>query len=154
MINVIKKKGINPKNGETLYRIQWTRVSTSDEKKMARIMARTGAYSVGVTSGVLIDFPQFFVDELLNGNAVQIDGLGTFKLKVSAATSADPEKLTTRGAKVEMVFEPDVDLHTRLNNEAEFKIVAAPTAEGAADASETTDDNNGVFIPEGGGDAG
>ena len=140
MISVIRKKGINPMTGETLYRIQWTRESTVDEKKMAKTMARGGTYSVGEASGVLLDFPQYFVDELLNGNAVSIDGLGTFKLKVSAPTNADPEKVTTRGAKISMLFDPDSDLLTRLNNEAEFKIVTTPTAEGAADA-EADDDN-------------
>ena len=70
MISVIRKKGINPMTGETLYRIQWTREATVDEKKMAKTMARGGTYSVGEASGVLLDFPQYFVDELLNGNAV------------------------------------------------------------------------------------
>ena len=156
MISVIRKKGINPMTGETLYRIQWTREATVDEKKMAKTMARGGTYSVGEASGVLLDFPQYFVDELLNGNAVSIDGLGTFKLKVSAPTNADPEKVTTRGAKISMLFDPDSDLLTRLNNEAEFKIVTTPTAEGAADA-EADDDNTeqpaqGGDQPAGGGD--
>ena len=109
-ISVIKKKGINPNTGAELWRIQWTREDTVDEKKLARTMARGGTYSVGEASGVLLDFPQYFVDELLNGNAVHIDGLGTFKLRVTAATNADPDKLTTRGAKVQMVLDADADL--------------------------------------------
>ena len=140
MINVIKKKGANPITKQVLHFIQWTRVSTVLETALAKKMARGGTYSVGEASGVLLDFPQYFVDELLNGNAVSIDGLGTFKLKVSAPTNADPEKVTTRGAKISMLFDPDSDLLTRLNNEAEFKIVTTPTAEGAADA-EADDDN-------------
>ena len=138
-ISVIKKKGINPNTGAELWRIQWTREDTVDEKKLAKTMARGGTYSVGEASGVLLDFPQYFVDELLNGNAVHIDGLGTFKLRVTAATNADPDKLTTRGAKVQMVLDADADLLSRLNTEATFKIVATPTAEGQQDA-EADDD--------------
>lgn len=138
-ISVIKKKGVNPNTGAELWRIQWTREDTVDEKKLAKTMARGGTYSVGEASGVLLDFPQYFVDELLNGNAVRIDGLGTFKLKVSAATNADPDKLTTRGAKVTMVLDADADLLSRLNTESTFKIVASPTAEGQQDAD--TDDS-------------
>ena len=133
-ISVIKKKGINPNTGADLWRIQWTREDTVDEKKLAKTMARGGTYSVGECSGVLLDFPQYFVDELLNGNAVKIDGLGTFKLRVTAPTNADPEKLSTRGAKVTMVLDADPDLLSRLNTEAQFKIVTAPTAEGQQDA--------------------
>lgn len=139
MISVIKKRGTNPRTGAELWRIQWTREDTVNEKKLAKTMARGGTYSVGEASGVLIDFPQYFVDELLNGNAVSIEGLGTFKLRVQAATNADPDKLTTRGAKVQMVLEPDAELLSRLNTEAQFKIVTTPTAEGQQDAD--SDDN-------------
>lgn len=152
MINVIKKKGINPMTGETLYRIQWTRVATVDEKKMAKTMARGGTYSVGEASGVLLDFPQYFIDEMLNGNAVKVDGLGTFKLKVSAPTNADPDKVTTRGAKVSIVLDADTELVSRLNNEAEFKLVTTPTEEGAADADGSGDDTDqGGSDSQGGG---
>lgn len=138
MINVIKKKGINPVTKEVLHWIQWTRVSTIGETALAKRMARGGTYSVGEASGVMLDFPQYIIDELLNGNAVSVAGLGTFKLKVSAKADADPEKVTTRGAKTSVLFEPDAELAARIETEAEFKVVTTPTSEGQKDADNAT----------------
>ena len=145
MINVIKKKGINPVTKTVLHWIQWTRVSTVVETALAKKMARGGTYSVGEASGVMLDFPQFIIDELLNGNAVRVAGLGEFKLKVSGKADADPEKVSTRGAQVSVVFEADDELKSRLQNEAEFKIVTTPTPEGQkdADSAETPTGNEG-----------
>lgn len=134
MINVIKKKGANPITKQVLHFIQWTRVSTVVETALAKKMARGGTYSVGEASGVMLDFPQFIIDELLNGNAVKVSGLGTFKIKVSGKADPDPEKVTTRGAVASVVFEADPELQSRLQNEAEFKIVTTPTPEGQKDA--------------------
>ena len=156
MINVIKKKGINPVTKEVLHWIQWTRVSSVGETALAKRMARGGTYSVGEASGVMLDFPQFIIDELLNGNAVSVAGLGTFKLKVSAKADADPEKVTTRGAKASVVFEPDAELAGRIETEAEFKLVTTPTSEGQKDADNattpTTDGEGGENQQPAGGD--
>lgn len=138
MISVIKKKGINPVTKTVLHWIQWTRVSTVLETALAKKMARGGTYSVGEASGVMLDFPQFIIDELLNGNAVKVSGLGTFKIKVSGKADPDPEKVTTRGAKASVVFEVDAELASRIENEAEFKIVTTPTPEGQKDADNAT----------------
>ena len=159
MINVIKKKGINPVTKEVLHWIQWTRVSTVGETALAKRMARGGTYSVGEASGVMLDFPQFIIDELLNGNAVSVAGLGTFKLKVSAKADADPEKVTTRGAKASVLFEPDDELAARIEKEAEFRVVTTPTSEGQKDADNattpTTDGDGGDNQqPAGGGNTG
>lgn len=145
MINVIKKKGANPITKQVLHFIQWTRVSTVLETALAKKMARGGTYSVGEASGVMLDFPQFIIDELLNGNAVRVAGLGEFKLKVSAKADPDPEKVSTRGAQVSVLFEADPELQSRLQNEAEFKIVTTPTPEGQkdADGAETPTGNEG-----------
>ena len=143
MINVIKKKGANPITKTELHFIQWTRVSTVAETALAKKMARGGTYSVGEASGVMLDFPQFIIDELLNGNAVKVAGLGEFKLKVSAKADPDPEKVTTRGAQVSVVFEADAELVSRLQNESEFKIVTTPTPEGQKDADNAETPSNG-----------
>lgn len=88
MISLIKKMGINPQDKSTLYFPQWTRVSTVNETQLAKRMARGSTFSVGEINGVFADFPQSIIDELLNGNAVKIDGLGTFKLSVSRRDTA------------------------------------------------------------------
>ena len=151
MINVIRKKGINPMTKAVLHWIQWTRVSTVVETALAKKMARGGTYSVGEASGVMLDFPQFIIDELLNGNAVRVAGLGEFKLKVSAKADADPEKVSTRGAQVSILFEADKELASRLQNEAEFKIVTTPTPEGQSDADSAVTPSEGEGTGEGSG---
>ena len=157
MINVIKKKGINPLNKTELHFLQWTRVSTILETALAKRMARGGTYSVGEASGVMLDFPEYIVDELLNGNAVKVAGLGTFKLKVTGKSDPDPEKVTTHGAKAFVVFEVDTALASRIENEAEFKVVTTPTPEGQKDADSasspsTTGSDDNTEQPAQGGD--
>ena len=134
MISLIKKKGVNPQTKEVIYFPQWTRVSTIRETQLAKRMARGSTFSVGEVNGVFADFPQSIIDELLNGNAVNIDGLGTFKLKVSGKSQKDIKAVTTAGCKISVVFEPAAELNSRLNDEKEFRFVDAPTAEGQQDA--------------------
>lgn len=147
MISLIKKKGINPQTKQVIYFPQWTRIATMEKTQLAERMARGGTFSVGECEGVMSDFPQYITDELLNGNAVHIAGLGTFKLKVSGKAREAIEDVTSAGAKIAVVFEPDAKLTSRLNDERQFQFVAKPTAEGEQDANEeqqpTEPENNG-----------
>ena len=143
MISLIKKKGINPQTKQTLYFPQWTRVATTTGDKLAKIMARSDTWSLGETTGILADFPQHLVDELLNGNAVRIGGLGTFKLKVQGKSCEKIDDVTSAGCQVSVVFEPAAELTSRLNDEREFHFVAKPTAEGEQDATDDTPSTSG-----------
>lgn len=140
MINLIKKKGINPQDKSVLYFPQWTRVQTTNVQSLAKRMARNSTFSVGEVGGMFQDFPDNIVDELLAGNAVEIAGLGTFKLKVQGKSSANIDEVTTRGCKISVVFEPAASLTSRLNDESEMIFVKVPTVAGVQDA-EGTDDN-------------
>ena len=139
MIYLIKKKGINPNTKEELYYPRWTRQSTTHETALAKRMARGSTFSVGEINGVFNDFPQSIIDELLNGNAVSIAGLGTFKLKVSGKSQKEKKDVTSAGAKITVLFEPAAELTSRLNDEREFRFVEVPTEEGKQDAE--GDDN-------------
>lgn len=161
MINLIKKKGINPQTKTVIYFPQWTRVATVNKTQLAERMARGGTFSIGECEGVMSDFPQFICDELLNGNAVQINGLGTFKLKISGKARVEEKDVTSAGAKISVVFEPEAKLTSRLNDEREFQFVAKPTAEGEQDAEEETPaegtdttGGEGTGTQEGGGTSG
>ena len=148
MISLIKKKGINPQDKSTLYFPQWTRISTVNETQLSKRMARGSTFSVGEINGVFADFPQSIIDELLNGNAVSIDGLGTFKLKVSGKSQKEKKDVTSAGAKITVLFDPAAELTSRLNDEKEFRFVEVPTPEGQQDADEGGD------TPSGGDDGG
>ena len=154
-------KGVNPQTKEEIYFPRWTRVATVHETQLAKRMARGSTFSVGEVNGVFADFPQSIIDELLNGNAVSIDGLGTFKLKVQGKSQKEKKDVTSAGAKIRVVFEPAAELLSRLNDEKEFRFVEVPTAEGQQDAEDDEggegeggngqDNGNDGPPPEGGG---
>ena len=134
MISLLKMKGVNLQTKETIYYPKWTRIATVTETQLAKRMARGSTFSVGDINGVFADFPQSIIDELLNGNAVSIDGLGTFKLKVQGKSQPEKKLVTSAGAKITVVFEPAAELTSRMNDEKEFRFVETPTAEGQQDA--------------------
>ena len=151
MISLIKKKGRNPQTNDPLYYLKWTRVSTITKTALAKIMARGSTFSVGEVDGVMTDFAQYICDQLLAGNAVDIEGLGTFKLSVSGQSKEKAEDVTSQGAVISVLFTPDADMTERLNSEAEFQFVAKPTADGKQDAedNESTgpDPDTGGTVP-------
>ena len=93
------------------------------------------------------DFPQAIIDELLNGNVVEIAGLGTFKLKVSGKSRQKKEDVTTQGAKISVIFEPASELISRLNDEREFRFVEVPTEEGKQDAEYNKESSDNPETP-------
>ena len=98
--------------------------------------------------GLLTDISQFIADELLSGNAAKVDGLGTFKLKVSGNSKPEAKDLTTKGCKAVILFEPDDDISQRLLTEAQYQFVQRPTAEGVQDA-DTGEDAGGDATGDG-----
>jgi predicted histone-like DNA-binding protein len=139
IINLIKKKGINPQTKQTLYFPQWTRRSTDTAMELAEEMVGS-TYSPGEITGMLVDFPKRVIRSLMNGNAAKLPGLGTFKLKVQGKAQAKAEDVTSAGCTVQVVFDVDPVLAAQLKD-AKFQFVAKPTAEGEQDAA---DDNNGT----------
>ena len=143
MINLIKMKGTNLQTQEIIYYPKWTRNATVTETQLSKRMARGSTFSVGEINGVFSDFPQSIIDELLNGNAVSIDGLGTFKLKVQGKSQKEKKLVTSAGCKISVVFDPAAELMSRLNDEKEFRFVEQPTPEGQQDAEEGGDTPSG-----------
>ena len=157
MISLIKMKGVNPQTKEVSYFPRWTRVSTITETQLSKRMARGSTFSVGEVNGVFADFPQSIIDELLNGNAVHIAGLGTFKLKVSGKSQKEKKDVTSAGATITVIFDPAAELTSRLNDEKEFRFVEVPTTEGQQDAEDGGDTPDTPDTPDnpdnpGGGD--
>ena len=136
LINLIKKKGVNPQTKTTIYFPQWTRRSTDTAMELAEEMVGS-TYSPGEITGMLVDFPKRIVRSLMNGNAAKLPGLGTFKLKVQGKAKEKEEDVTSAGCTVQVVFDVDPVLAAQLKD-AKFQFVAKPTAEGEQDAG---DDN-------------
>ena len=148
VINLIKKKGINPQTKKTLFFPQWTRRSTDTAIELAEEMVGS-TYSPGEITGMLVDFPRRLVRSLMNGNAAKIPGLGTFKLKVTGKAQEKLEDVTAQGCTAQVVFEVDAQLAAQLKD-AKFQFVSKPTAEGEQDAEDTPTTEQ----PTSGGDTG
>lgn len=148
VINLIKKKGVNPQTKKTLFFPQWTRRSTDTAIELAEEMVGS-TYSPGEITGMLVDFPKRLVRSLMNGNAAKIPGLGTFKLKVTGKAQEKLEDVTAQGCTAQVVFEVDASLAAQLKD-AKFQFVTKPTAEGEQDAEDTPTTEQ----PASGGDTG
>ncbi len=144
MISLIKMKGMNPQTKGTIYFPKWTRMATVTKTALAKIMARGSTYSTGEVEGVMTDFAQHIFDQLLAGNDVQIDGLGTFKLKVSGKSAATAKAVTSAGATVGVVFTPEDTLTSRLNDEADFQFITRVTADGQQDVDDDSTTDTGT----------
>ena len=123
MISLIKHKGFNREAQRVHYFPRWTSSGTATKKSLAKIMARGSTFSVGEVEGILTDFAQYICDALLEGQTVDIDGLGKFKLRVNGKAQAEARDVTAEGAEVGVVFTPDAELKQRLNAESEFQFV-------------------------------
>ena len=141
-ISLIKQKGVNPITKAVLWFLRWTRVQTVTKKQLAKIMSRGSTFSVGECEGLITDIAEFVTDQLLQGNAVRLDGLGTLKLKVSGKAREKKEDVTSAGATIRVVFEPDADMEQRLNTEKTFQFVEKATADGEQDTTDPQTDPN------------
>lgn len=141
LINLIKKKGVNPQTKTAIYFPQWTRRSTDTAMELAEEMVGS-TYSPGEITGMLVDFPKRIVRSLLNGNAAKLPGLGTFKLKVQGKAQAKAEDVTSAGCTVQVVFDVDPVLAAQLKD-AKFQFVAKPTADGEQDAGDDSTPTGG-----------
>ncbi len=149
VINLIKKKGINPQTRQTIFYPKWTRRSTDTAMELAEQM-NSSTFSVGEISGMLLDFPKCILRSLMNGNAAKLPGLGTFKLKVQGKAQAKVEDVTSAGCTVQVVFDVDPVLAAQLKD-AKFAFVAKPTAEGEQDAADDTQPGGTTGNNQGGG---
>ena len=81
--------------------------------------------------GVLADVACCLREQLLNGNKIQLDGLGTFGFTLSSQGAESLEKFTaTNIKKINVIFTPDTDLEG-LIDDAVFEPVASRVAQAA-----------------------
>ena len=114
------------------------------EKFAKHISDHNGVYSRGTVKGVISDMCECLVEQLLNGNKIQLGELGTFGISISSVGADSIEKFTARNIKaVNILFAPGVDFENLLGR-AEFNLVASRSAQAATlkaeKAGETTVD--------------
>ena len=114
------------------------------EKFAKHIADHNGVYSRGTVKGVISDMCECLVEQLLNGNKIQLGELGTFGISISSVGADSIEKFTARNIKaVNILFAPGVDFENLIGR-AEFNLVASRSAQAATlkaeKAGETTVD--------------
>ena len=101
------------------------------EKFAKHISDHNGGYSRGTVKGVISDMCECLVEQLLNGNKVQLGELGTFGISISCEGAESIEKFTSKNIKeVNILFTPGVDFENLINR-AEFNPVASRAAQQA-----------------------
>ena len=114
------------------------------EKFAKHISDHNGVYSRGTVKGVISDMCECLVEQMLNGNKIQLGELGTFGISISSVGAESIEKFSSRNIKsVNILFSPGVDFENLISR-AEFNLVASRTAQAATlkaeKAGETTVD--------------
>lgn len=114
------------------------------DKFAKHIADHNGVYSRGTVKGVISDMCECLVEQLLNGNKVQLGELGTFGISISCEGAESIEKFTSKNIKaVNILFAPGDDFENLIGR-AEFNLVASRFAQAATlkaeKAGETTVD--------------
>ena len=101
------------------------------EKFARHISDHNGVYSRGTVKGVISDMCECLVEQLLNGNKIQLGELGTFGISLSCEGAESIEKFTAKNIKeVNILFTPGVDFENLIGH-AEFNPVASRAAQQA-----------------------
>ena len=101
------------------------------EKFAKHISDHNGVYSRGTVKGVISDMCECLVEQLLNGNKIQLGELGTFGISISSEGAESIEKFTSMNIKaVNILFTPGADFENLIDR-AEFNPVASRIAQKA-----------------------
>lgn len=101
------------------------------EKFAKHISDHNGVYSRGTVKGVISDMCECLVEQLLNGNKIQLGELGTFGISISSEGAESIEKFASKNIKaVNILFSPGADFENLIGR-AEFNPVASRIAQKA-----------------------
>ena len=125
------KNQMKPEEPAKAYDNGQIREKMSTEKFIAHVASHNSVFSKGTIKGVLADVACCLREQLLNGNKIQLDGLGTFGFTLSSQGAESLEKFTaTNIKKINVIFTPDTDLEG-LIDDAVFEPVASRVAQAA-----------------------
>ena len=107
------------------------REKMSTEKFIAHVASHNSVFSKGTIKGVLADIASCLREQLLNGNKVQLEGLGTFGITLNSQGAESLKTFTADNIKkINIVFTPDAELEN-LIDDAVFDLVASRAAQAA-----------------------
>ena len=140
----MKGNPTNPEEPEKAYARNQVSEVWPLEKFSKHIADHNGVYSRGTVKGVISDMCECLVEQLLNGNKIQLGELGSFVISISSEGAESIDKFTSKNIKaVNILFAPGTDFENLINY-AEFNPVASRVAQAATlkaeKAGETTVD--------------
>lgn len=122
---------LKPDEGAKAYAKNQVNEIWSIGKFAKHIADHNGVYSRGMVKGVLSDMCECLVEQLLNGNKIQLGELGTFGISISSTPAESLEKFTVKNIKaVNILFAPGEDFDNLIGR-AEFNLVASRAAQNA-----------------------
>jgi predicted histone-like DNA-binding protein len=114
------------------------RESMSFSDFVNHIASHNGVFSRGTVKGVLSDACLCIVEQLLNGNKVQLGELGNFWISLTSTGADSQENFSASNIKaVNIVFTPGPDFEN-LRSKANFNLVASRVAQAATLKAEKT----------------
>ena len=127
----MKPNSLKPEEPMKAYAKNQVNEIWSLEKFAKHIASHNGVFSRGTVKGVLSDMCECLVEQLLNGNKIQLGELGTFGISISCDPAESLEKFTSKNIKaVNILFAPGEDFENLLHR-AEFNPVASRAAQAA-----------------------
>ena len=122
---------LKPKEPAKAYAKNQVNEIWSIGKFAKHIADHNGVYSRGTVKGVLSDMCECLVEQLLNGNKIQLGELGTFGISISSEPADSLDKFTAKNIKaMNILFTPGEDFEN-LVSRAEFNLVASRIAQAA-----------------------
>ena len=132
---------LHPELPEKAYAKNQVSEIWSLEKFAKHIADHNGVYSRGTVKGVLSDSCECLVEQLLNGNKVELGELGTFGISLSCEGAPSVKDFTVKNIKaVNILFAPGPDFENLINR-AEFNLVASRAAQVATLKAEKAGDD-------------
>ena len=122
------------------YAVAQIRENMSFSDFVNHIAGHNGVFSRGTVQGVLSDACQCLVEQLLNGNKVQMGELGKFWISLTSIGADSPESFSASNIKtVNIVFTPGPDFEN-LRARATFNLVSSRAAQAATLKAEKSGD--------------
>ena len=117
--------------GAKAYAAAQIREKLGTDKFVAHVARHNSVFSKGTIKGVLADVACCVREQLLNGNKVELEGLGTFGFTISSEPAENLEKFSAANIKkVNVIFTPDSELEN-LIDDAVFNPMPSRVAQAA-----------------------
>lgn len=111
--------------GPKAYAAAQVRDKLTTDKFVAHVASHNSVFSKGTIKGVLADVACCLREQLLNGNKVELEGLGTFGFTISSTPAETLNDFTAANIKsINVVFTPAAELQELI---ADAKFVPVPS---------------------------